>query len=89
MKKFLVIRNYEEKDYLYSIERAADIELACERIERKLINSDFKDVGIFTITPLTNFEYKGNKMLLPEGIQKQSIIVPPVDQNPFDYLEKL
>ncbi|MEQ2529177.1 hypothetical protein WMO40_21110 [Bacillaceae bacterium CLA-AA-H227] len=88
MKKFLVIRHYNDKDYLYSILRANNIDMASEKIEEKIIMTEFKDHGVYTVTPLVSFHYKGNRVILPDGVKKTTIVIPSVDTNPFEFLKE-
>lgn len=88
MKKYLAVRYFKEKDYLYSIIRAKNLELASESLENKLIQGDFKDEGIFTITPLVQFNYKNNRIIFPEGTEKQTVVIAPIGVNPFSIMNE-
>lgn len=88
MIKYLVIRSYENKDYLYTIKRASSLEQASELVENDLINKNLQDEGIFTITPLADFHYENNKIILPEGASTQVIVIAPINANPLSYLNE-
>ncbi|WP_019156948.1 hypothetical protein [Robertmurraya massiliosenegalensis] len=86
MKKHLVFRTNNGKDYLYDVLRADNLVQAGDMLADKIIEKDLKDTGIYTLVEQIDFHYKENKVIFPKDTKIFKVFNPPNDISHIQFL---
>lgn len=79
MKKFLVIRTFENKDYFHSIIKSSELQSASDIFREQLDESPVEE-GVYQISPLVDYHFDENhRIVIPEGTDIELIFVFPIN----------